>query len=132
MSYFYKYLTIFISALTVNIFHTLYLYLLNIDRDLSYFTWLIFSTVFSLFESLYILLIYFIFFNSIYRIELKNINLYFLILFISSIFWILWEISYTTSWLIDFIFNYDIIANILFYIIWIWGYWYYLKYIKKN
>jgi len=81
------------------------------------FYWLI-----TIIEAVILLLLIYIFFNSIYKIELKNIQLYFLILF-TTLFYIVFLHIFD---------NENPLFLILFYIIWFWWYLYYLKYIKKN
>lgn len=127
MNYFYKYLIIFFALFSVNIINTIYLFLFNINRDLSYINSFIFWILFSIFESLIILLLHIIIFKFISKLEVKNNNLFILVFIISSIFLVFWEISYNTNWFLDFIFNYDIILKITFYIIWFLVYWKYLK-----
>lgn len=131
----YRFLTILFSLLTTNVFYSLYIYTQNITRDLWYIGWFVFSTILSLFEGVIIMFIYYIFIDFIYRLKLSYKNIYFLTLFISLFFIVIWEISYTeVFWKNIFtfiIYNFDLLSLFLIYTIWIWWYWYYLKYIKK-
>ena len=127
MNYFYKYLIIFFALFSVNIINTIYLFLFNINRDLSYINSFIFWILFSVFESLLILLLHIIIFKFISKSEIRNINLFILVFIISSIFLIFWEISYNNNWFLNFVFNYDIIIKIISYTVWFLLYWIYLK-----
>ena len=80
-NYIYKYLVIYISIFWLYFLSASYSSFNNIERDLGYHHEIILYWLFSIFQSIVVLLLYVIFFNSITKIELKNINLYFLTLF---------------------------------------------------
>ena len=115
------YVFIYIALLSFSIPHITYLHFLWNDFDLG-FSWTILFILFSqLFYSLFIYITYLIFFSFIFKIKLKNITIYFLVLFwvfISSIFPDLWILN---SFLI-------LISNFFT----LFSYWYYLKYIKNH
>lgn len=120
--FFYKYFIIYISIFLLYFLNASYSELFNIDRDLSYKNEILLFSLFTIVQAFLVLMLYYIFFNFIYRIKLKNKVIYFLILFITFIYMVFYHITEIDNLLI----------YLLFYMFWIWWYWYYLKHIKKK
>jgi hypothetical protein len=112
-----KYFIIFLSTYTAYFLSATYSETLNLNRDFWYTLELIIYFLVTFIQSLIILILYYIFFDLIFKIKLKLITLYFLILLITLFYFILVKLNITDNPFIYF----------LFYILWFFTYWTYLK-----
>lgn len=115
-----------IIYLVINVIYLIQLYISYLNYwsiEIWIYNSIFLSITLSAISAFFIFFVYLIFFNWIFKIQLKNkIPLYFLIGLLDFIVLIFTQ---NTDWYLS------ILIPTLIYIIWIWFYWYYLKYIKR-
>ena len=128
------YIVIFLWAMTWVVIDLIYLFQFTSYNEMSFFNTFLFGAMVMSIESLIATIIYYIFFNVIYKITLKNIFIYFLMWFISFMKLMAWQSEHTfiNDKINIFIFtNYEIILLIIYTAI-ICILWYYVKKQKKS
>lgn len=119
---FYRYITIYLSIFIAYILLAIHSEFSNIEKDLWLYNEILFYWFVTTIQALIILWLIFIFFSLIFKIRLKNITLYFLVLLTTWLYFI-----------IDHIFNMDNpFMYFLFYVIWFLLYWIFNKLYISN
>ena len=121
IKYIIKFFVIYIWILIIGIGNIIITYIKWYSFDVGINNTILLIIIYEFLISLLILFIYYIFFNIIYKIKVKNKNLFLLILFTSLLILLLPSFGDIDSFLIP------IWISISF-----WLYWYYLKIFKKK
>jgi hypothetical protein len=125
-----RYIVCSLAIFTLFLIEFIYTVYYQLSTDIPYELVLVLYTIFSLWIWVIIIAFYYIFFSFIFKIRLKNISIYFLVLFLSSFWFIFMLLDNLNIYTIpQYLFNILLYWFIPLWFLLLWGV---LKYYKKS